>query len=137
MRKNRAFTLIELMVVIMIVAILAAVLVPMIHGRINRARWSEGMAGAGTIATCLRAYCVEQGVDQVAAPALADIGLTAGDLQGNHFASGDYTITALSYTSSTGTITYTIQVADPASGECYGGPITLDQNGDWTGINNL
>jgi type IV pilus assembly protein PilA len=136
MRKQmkKAFTLVELMVVIMIVAILAAVLVPTIRGRVNRARWSEGMAGAGTIATALRAYCVEQGVDQTAVVTLATIGLSTGDMAGKYFVDTDYSVTALNYTASTGVITYTIQVATPASGNVTGGPVTLNQAGVWSGV---
>jgi type II secretory pathway pseudopilin PulG len=116
----------------MIVAILAAVLVPTIRGRVNRARWSEGMAGAGTIATALRAYCAEQGVDQAAAPTLAAIGLATGDLQGKYFASTNYAITSLTYTSSTGVFDYLITVTAPTG--VQGGPVTLDEAGAWAGV---
>jgi prepilin-type N-terminal cleavage/methylation domain-containing protein len=132
MRRNKGFTLIELMIVILIVGILAAVMSPMMTGRINRARWSEGLSGAGTIATSLRAYCAEQGVDINAAPALAAIGLSANDLQGKYFASGNYSITAISYTAATGALTYTIQVTAPTG--VNGGPVTLDQAGTITGL---
>ena len=40
-KKKRVFTLIELMVVIMIIAIFAAVTVPILRGRIKQAEWSE------------------------------------------------------------------------------------------------
>jgi len=134
MRKQmiKAFTLVELMVVIMIVAILAAVLVPTIRGRVNRARWSEGMAGAGTIATALRAWCAEQGVDKAAAPALADIGLAAGDLQGKYFDSGDYAISSLTYDADDGTFDYLITVTAPTG--VQGGPVTLDEAGVWLNV---
>ena len=127
MKRNKGFTLIELMVVILIVAILAAVLAPTMTGRVNRAKWSEGVAGAGTIATALRAYCVEQGADVSAAPTMAQIGLTTNDLQGKYFASGDYSISAIAYTAATGALTYTIQVTAPTG--VTGGPVTLNQAG--------
>ena len=88
MRNNKGFTLIELMVVILIVAILAAVLAPMLTGRIREAKWTEGRAGAGTIATALRAWAAETGVDQAAAPAFTDIGIENADLAGKYFAVG-------------------------------------------------
>ena len=67
MLKKKGFTLIELMVVILIVSILAAVAIPIMRGRIDAAKWSEGRAMAGTVATSLRAYAAEKGDDQNAA----------------------------------------------------------------------
>jgi type IV pilus assembly protein PilA len=130
----KAFTLVELMVVIMIVAILAAVLVPTISGRVNAAKWSEGKAGAGTVATALRAYCVEQG-DKRTAATLTEIGLTDNDMAGKYFASGDYKITALNYdpTVDPAVFTYTITVSAPTTGGLTGGPVTLDQTGNLQG----
>ena len=100
MRKNKGFTLIELMVVILIVAILAAVLAPMMSGRIRSAKWSEGRAGAGTIATALRAYVAEhEGTtgQLAAAPiggdALTIMGIDAADLRGKYFVATDYELT--------------------------------------------
>jgi type IV pilus assembly protein PilA len=130
--KNRGFTLIELMIVILIVAILAAVLTPMMTGRINRAKWSEGVAGAGTVATALRAYVAEQATDLSTAPSLATIGLTTNDLAGKYFASTNYSITALSYTASTGALTYSISVSAPTG--LSGGPVTLNQAGTLAGL---
>jgi prepilin-type N-terminal cleavage/methylation domain-containing protein len=61
MEKRKGFTLIELMVVIFIVGILAAVAIPIMRGRIDAAKWSEGKAGAGSIRTAARAFCAEKG----------------------------------------------------------------------------
>ena len=61
MRNRKAFTMVELMVVVMIVGILAAVAVPMMTGRVDAAKWSEGKAAMGTIASALRAYAAEKG----------------------------------------------------------------------------
>ncbi len=115
MRNNKGFTLIELMVVILIVAILAAVLAPMLTGRIREAKWTEGRAGAGTIATALRAWCAETGADQAAAPTFAQIGIENADLAGKYFAVGNYSIDSLTYTAATGAIDYTITVTAPAA----------------------
>jgi len=66
--KRKGFTLIELMVVILIVAILAAVLVPMMRGRIDAAKWSEANAACAQIKTAVKAYCAEKGPNFTAWP---------------------------------------------------------------------
>lgn len=55
-KKNRGFTLIELIIVIAILAILAAILVPLVSGHLNDARTSAGNANARTIYTGATAY---------------------------------------------------------------------------------
>lgn len=137
MRKNKGFTLIELMVVILIVAILAAVLAPMLSGRINDAKWVEGKAGAGTIATAIRAYCAEQEQAPAAAFAAAagayePIGLKDGDLAGKYFSVTCYSVAGIAYDPATGTCTYTITVNPPA-GSNLTGTVTLDGTGAITG----
>ena len=47
MNKVKGFTLVELMVVILIVSILAAVAIPILSGRIDAAKWSEGKVNDG------------------------------------------------------------------------------------------
>jgi prepilin-type N-terminal cleavage/methylation domain-containing protein len=99
-----AFTITELMVVILIVAILAAVLVPFLQGRIDEAKWSEACAAAGTIRVAVRAYAAGSGI--TAAQALVGenlgdvntqslLGFQAQDCEGTYFESDDYTITSI------------------------------------------
>jgi prepilin-type N-terminal cleavage/methylation domain-containing protein len=64
-RSERGFTLIELMVVILIVGMLAAVLAPILRGRIGQAKWTEGAAIAGTIRIALRTYYTEDSATEL------------------------------------------------------------------------
>ncbi|KPL25270.1 MAG: hypothetical protein AMJ75_01710, partial [Phycisphaerae bacterium SM1_79] len=106
MEKRKGFTLIELMVVIFIVGILAAVAIPIMRGRIDSAKWSEGKAGAGSIRTAARAFCAERGPNwggTWANVTLADLGFNlvnaAGgdDLDGKYFTNEAYAVVFTGY----------------------------------------
>ncbi|MHC4888732.1 MAG: type II secretion system protein, partial [Planctomycetota bacterium] len=101
MKSRKGFTLIELMVVIFIVGILAAVAIPIMRGRIDAARWSEGKAAAGSIRTSARAFCAEVGPTWGGVWAnvtLADLGFNlvnaadGDDLDGRYFSNEAYAI---------------------------------------------
>jgi prepilin-type N-terminal cleavage/methylation domain-containing protein len=100
-RERKGFTLIELMVVILIVGILAAVAVPILRGRIDQAKWSEGGATAGAIKTAVRAYYAENPTvagawaAQAVSGVSTTLGFTAGDLTGRYFAVANFTITSV------------------------------------------
>ncbi|MFC1708743.1 type IV pilin protein [Candidatus Omnitrophota bacterium] len=70
LRNKKGFTMIELMIVAIIVAILAVVLIPLMSGNRNRAYATEAEATLGTIRTALRAYQAENNGD------FPDIGAT-------------------------------------------------------------
>jgi type IV pilus assembly protein PilA len=93
MRNNKAFTMVELMVVVLIVGILAAVAVPLMSGRIDSAKWSEAKSAMGTIASAIRSYAAEKG-NFTTAPSLADVGIADNDLDGTYFTHAAYVITS-------------------------------------------
>jgi type IV pilus assembly protein PilA len=99
MKSHKAFTMVELMVVVLIVGILAAVAVPLMSGRIDSSKWSEAKAAMGTIASALRSYAAEKG-SFTTAPTLANVGLTDNDLDGTYFTHQAYAITSASASSS-------------------------------------
>jgi prepilin-type N-terminal cleavage/methylation domain-containing protein len=92
MKSRKGFTLIELMVVILIVGILAAVAIPLMRGRIDSAKWSEGKSIMGTIATGLRAHIAEKGSAFTPSPTLAEMGFADNDLSGTYFTGGESTV---------------------------------------------
>lgn len=103
-RTRKAFTLVELMVVILIVGILAAAAIPLMRGRIDSAKWSEANATAGTIRAAVRVYFAESGDNTTIIGQLNDadiqakLGFTTDDLTGTYFGAGDYEITQVSGT---------------------------------------
>lgn len=135
MRKMKGFTLVELMVVILIVSILAAVAIPILRGRIDAAKWSEGKAMMGTIATAIRAYHAEKGPTGTAPTAIigsddTELGFTATDLTGTYFTSTDFSMSVTDMDPLTFTVTCT-------AGGDTDAPTTppsweLNQGGVWT-----
>ena len=107
MRKRKGFTLIELMVVVLIVAVLAAVLIPMISARIEAAKWSEAKAGIGTISTAVRAYAAEKGSDDTVPDPTLDLLFKDAELKGKYFAKGSYTLSDYTYDEDTGDLSST------------------------------
>lgn len=95
MKSQKAFTMVELMVVVLIVGILAAVAVPLMSGRIDSAKWSEAKAAMGTIASAIRSYAAEKG-NFTTAPSLAEVGISNNDLDGTYFTHNAYAITSAS-----------------------------------------
>jgi type IV pilus assembly protein PilA len=136
MISRKGFTLIELMVVIFIVGILAAVAIPIMRGRIDAAKWSEGKSAAGSIRTAIRAVIAEKGNTYDFATnitTLGNLGFAATDLDGRYFNQNDYTFAITNSADPAVEPTYTITVTADSSErpEAPASPasITLDQAG--------
>lgn len=138
MSSKAGFTLVELMVVAIIVALLAAVAIPLMSANKKRAAATEGEAGLGTIRSALRAVYAEKGVYNqnlnggainVAAVAGNVPGISVGDLNGKYFVDGNYTVASISASN------YSIQVVG-TTGVVNGVTITLNQDGTfgYTGL---
>ena len=140
--KNRkgGFTLVELMVVAVIVAILAAVAIPLMSANKRRAMTTEAQAGLGTIRTALRAMYAETGaynkkqdnttIANGSSPTLLS-GIGANDLDGRYFNTAAYTLTTV--TTNTYLITATgSSSTTPNASDVAGIVVTLDNSGNFT-----
>ena len=131
MRNIKAFTLIELMVVILIVGILAAASIPLMRGRIDSAKWAEANATAGTIRSAVRVAYAEGTVEEgdvlgLGTQANRDtLGFAASDLQGTYFDPSMYSVTVGEH--GIGVVTVT-----GGSGDAPPGSATLSAEGVWT-----
>jgi len=129
MRKNNGFSLVELMIVIVIIGVLAAVAVPIYNNNVTKAKMSEADAALGSIRTQLRVYYGENGDYPTVSPAGYVIGATwndikTGEITGAYFSDSSYT-----YLSADGT-DYTLTCA---AGTVLGSDRALNQDGALSG----
>jgi len=127
MLTRKGFTLVELMVVILIVAILAAVAIPIMRGRLDAAKWTEGKAMAGTIATSIRAYCAEKNPDNLTGAnkdilTWTELGLKDTDFDGTYFDNSLFNW-SVDYDKATEELNFTVTVNKP---------ITISSPDAWT-----
>jgi len=121
LHSKKGFTLVELMVVVIIVGILAAVAVPLYRANTLRAMSSEGQALAGSIRTAERIYFAEFSTYGDWAAISDQI-----DLTGNIYFTGTPVITDVTAT------TFTATVTAPAGTPAAGIEVIIDQNGTIT-----
>ena len=100
-QERKAFSIIELMVVILIVGVLAAATVPIFRAKTRHAEWSEAAASAGSIRQALRTYYAEDPIGAMAMQGSTvdsiqeTLGFLLGDLTGRYFQASNFTITAI------------------------------------------
>ena len=132
MRNDKGLTLIELMVVIIIIGILAAIAIPIMQGRIDSARWSEGKAIMGIISRALRTYIAEHGNNFTPVPTLAQLGFEPGDLDGTYFTGGESGTNDFSWVINSNNPINFLITATASPGVSSPSKITLNQAGVFT-----
>lgn len=141
-RQHRGFTIVELLIVIVVIAILAAITIVAYNGVTQKANASVAQNNASEVEKKLKLYAVENGD---AYPAdLSSIGLVSGDSTTYQYTPGSagycvttttkgtsyYVAYGFTYTNANGTTT--INQTTPASGACPG-----HAGGSSTAIRNL
>jgi len=128
--RRAGFTLVELMVVAIIVAILAAVAIPLMSGNKKRAIGTEAESAMGMIRTQLRIMFAETS-DYTKKPNGTTLGIgsvtnipgvAANDIQGRYWDSSCYEITAIAANS------FTLRALG-VTNDVAGLTITMDQGG--------
>jgi len=141
-KKKHGFTLVELMIVVVIVGILAAVALALYRGYMKKAMASEAKAGLGTMRTGLRVVYAEHnaydglagaGGPIVAGPADNIPGIDPLDLEGTYFDHANYVITTIGETTFVLTCTgISTSGAGTHTGDATGIVTILNQDGDWS-----
>ena len=134
MFNKKGFTMIELLIVIIIVAVLASVAIPMMTANVERAKKSEAVAALGAIRSAERIIMAE-GTAYVAAADIKTLsGINAGDLNGTYFSEDCYAV-AIGGGGTTFTATCTpassLVAKSPLAGEVtgYTTVITINEGG--------
>lgn len=122
---RKGFTLIELMVVVVIVAILAALVIPLLLSRVEKAKYSEGKAIASQIATAVRAYAVEDETPSNAPNLVTDLGFRDRELNAKHFSQIGMSVADVAVNGD-GTMNYTITLVPDAGEGLLHGSVILE-----------
>jgi len=96
----KAFTLAELLVVLVILVILSAAALPLMCGKVDHAKWSEANTAAGMIRRAVKTYHAQYGTAPTGSLGNAStrdaLDIEATDLTGSFFVPGDYEIVSVS-----------------------------------------
>jgi prepilin-type N-terminal cleavage/methylation domain-containing protein len=138
-RNMRGFTLVELMIVVIIVGILAAVAIPMYQGATERAKASEAVAALGTIRGAMRVYFAEHRsyvnasfTDGSLVTSSGILDISSADLDGRYFSNACYTFDGAPTAAA-----FSIECLGSASTAPYAGEVAtitryIDEAGDIT-----
>ena len=129
MKRNSGFSLVELMIVIVIIGVLAAVAVPIYNNNVTKAKMSEADASLGSLRTQLRVYYGENGDYPIRATATHVINDTWNDIKVGEITGKYFTDSSFTYLSADGS-SYTLTCA---AGDILNSNRTLDQAGTLAG----
>ncbi|MCX5667365.1 MAG: prepilin-type N-terminal cleavage/methylation domain-containing protein [Candidatus Omnitrophica bacterium] len=130
-RNSKGFTLVELIVVIIVIGVLAAIGTPTMTAMVARAKKSEAVTALGTIRTAERLYALEHSGNY--APVLYTEWATGGalnqyighgDLNGKYYNENAYSVVC---------ILPNTFIARAKGGGSGGGAVNMDQDGSMTG----
>jgi prepilin-type N-terminal cleavage/methylation domain-containing protein len=129
--KKSGFTLVELMIVAAIIAILAAIVIPLLASNRDRAVAADGQNLLGTAATAIKA-AIAEGKTVTTIDAATVGALTVSELGKSKYFNLP-TVTAISVGS--GAVTYTLQATTKAGAGTFetGSALTLNDLGAWGG----
>lgn len=122
--RKSGFTLVELMIVAAIIAILAAIVIPLLANNRERAVATEGQNICNTVATAAKVYYADKGTW----PSFAQLPQVVRDEIGNAKYFTGTAVIGGTYNDYTVTVT-----ADANAGGISGKTLILDEQGNWTG----